>query len=271
VPLLEGDDGMTTLESQAAAQHGAPTEWRASDVAGRTLTAKQELALLARILDREGFNTGYVDALSGHITMRLADDRIIVNPWGIPWGELRASDVVTADINGRLVEGNLRVTPGATIHFMLHQQRRVAVSVHNHPRWATIWADHHRIPPVYDQTSAKLTGKIVVVHEYEGVVKYQDIASRVVTAMENAETALLAHHGALVVGSSPCTAMLRCLALEARSRNAWHVEALGGRATELDEQIREAQASELAKEEVAQSTYLALIRRELHHDPTVLD
>jgi ribulose-5-phosphate 4-epimerase/fuculose-1-phosphate aldolase len=179
--------------------------------------------------------------------------------------------VLTTDLSGRLIDGTVRVTPGAMIHFVLHQQRHVSVTVHNHPRWATIWADHHRVPPVYDQTSAKLTGKVVVVHEYEGVVKYDDISSRVISAMGDADSALLAHHGVLVVGDSPCTTLLRCLALEARSRNAWHVEAMGGRTSELDERIQAATAAELAKEDVAMTTYMALVRRELHVDPTVLD
>lgn len=256
---------MATLEEVTT------TRRQAAPVAQHDLTAKQEFALLARILAREGFNTGYVDALSGHITVRVSEDRVLVNPWGIPWEELRASDVLVTDLSGRLVEGSVRVTPGAMIHFVLHQQRHVAVTVHNHPRWATIWADHHRVPPVYDQTSSKLTGKIAVVHEYEGVVKYDDISSRVIAAMGDADTALLAHHGVLVVGDSPCAALLRCLALEARSRNAWHVEAMGGRAVELDERIAAATAAELAKEDVAMTTYMALVRRELRLDPTVLD
>jgi L-fuculose-phosphate aldolase len=256
---------MTTLEEiTTAARQAAP-------VTENRFTARQEFALLARILARENFNTGYVDALSGHITIRLPDDTVLVNPWGIRWEELRASDVLTTDLSGRLIDGDIRVTPGAMIHFVLHQSRHVSVTVHNHPRWATIWADHHRVPPVYDQTSAKLTGKVVVVHEYEGVVSYDDISSRVIAAMGDADSALLAHHGVLVVGDSPCTALLRCLALEARSRNAWHVEALGGRAVELDERIQAAQAAALEKEGVAMATYMALVRRELHLDPTVLD
>jgi len=37
----------------------------------------------------------------------------------------------------------------------LHRRRHdLTVSVHNHPRYATIWANHKRVPPVYDQTSS---------------------------------------------------------------------------------------------------------------------
>jgi ribulose-5-phosphate 4-epimerase/fuculose-1-phosphate aldolase len=237
----------------------------------QVLTPRQEIALLARILDREDFNTRYVDALSGHITWRQPDDTVLVNPWGIPWSELRASDLVTADLKGNQIDGSVRVHPGALLHFALHQSRHVEVTVHNHPRWATIWADHHRLPPIYDQTSAKVSGRLALVHEYEGVVKFADVSARVIDEMGDADAALLAHHGVLVTGSSVPDVMLRCLALEARSRNAWHVEALGGQAPELPEHARAAVTQGSDDEGIARATYLALVRREIRLDSSVLD
>ena len=53
------------------------------------LSPEQEVALLARTL----FNEGYDDHLSGHITYKQPDGTFLVNPWGLAWDELCASDI----------------------------------------------------------------------------------------------------------------------------------------------------------------------------------
>src|SRR6476620_12534535 len=65
------------------------------------LTAPQELALLARCLFAEGYN----DHLAGHITSKQPDGNFLVNPFGLTWDELRASDVMTMDSDGNTLDG----------------------------------------------------------------------------------------------------------------------------------------------------------------------
>src|SRR5919106_5340408 len=102
------------------------------------LTPRQELALLARMLHREGYD----DHLAGHITLKLPDDTLLVNPFGLAWDEVTAADVMRIDGDGTVLEGRWTVTPAITLHLELHKVRHDAgVLVHNHPRWGTIWAD----------------------------------------------------------------------------------------------------------------------------------
>src|SRR5215210_1480777 len=58
------------------------------------LTPDGELALLCRMLFREGYD----DHLAGHITYKQADDTLLVNPWGLTWDEVRASDMMRIDL-----------------------------------------------------------------------------------------------------------------------------------------------------------------------------
>ena len=107
------------------------------------LSPHQEVALLARILYREGYD----DHLAGHITLKLDDDTLLVNPFGMPWDEIRAADIMRIDLDGNVLEGPWTVTPAITLHLELHKMRHdVGVAVHNHPRWGTIWADIGRAP-----------------------------------------------------------------------------------------------------------------------------
>ena len=131
------------------------------------LTPREELVVLARALWREGYN----DHLAGHITVNLGDGTLLCNPWLLTWAELRPSQVLRIDLDGRVVEGDWPVPLGIPLHLELHKLRQdVGWAVHNHPLFGTVWADLGEVPPILDQSSALGGGTLVVVDEYEGPV-----------------------------------------------------------------------------------------------------
>lgn len=230
------------------------------------ISPRAEVALLCRMLHREGYD----DHLAGHITYAQADGSLLCNPFGLAWDELRASDVMRIDRSGAVLDGPWTVTPAIELHLALHRARDdVVVAVHNHPRWGTVWADMHRVPPVYDQTGALTDGDPALHDEYQGAVADVANAEAAVAAMGGAKTALLANHGVLVVGDSIRQAHLRAITLEWRCRQAWHVEACGG-GVPLVPAVRNGLG---ARVDAGGFTGLleAMIRRELRHDPAVLD
>ena len=110
----------------------------------------------AGILSREGYN----DHLAGHITYRQPDGTFLVNPFGLVWGELRGSDIMSMDGDGNLLGGKWTITPAIQVHLELHRTRDVAValnkdkrirayvvesenfeSIHNHSAYAMIEHD----------------------------------------------------------------------------------------------------------------------------------
>jgi ribulose-5-phosphate 4-epimerase/fuculose-1-phosphate aldolase len=189
------------------------------------LTAKQELALLARTLWKEGYD----DHISGHITYAVGDGTLWCTPWYLTWHEVRPEHIIRIDLEGTVLEGDWPAPLGIPLHLELHKARPdVQVALHNHSRFGTIWADAQRIPPVLDQSSALGGGDVVIVDEYKGAVNLATNASAAVDAMGGADLALLAHHGVFVVAGSIRAAHQRAVALEQRCRHAWYAEALGG-------------------------------------------
>jgi ribulose-5-phosphate 4-epimerase/fuculose-1-phosphate aldolase len=230
------------------------------------LTPAQELALLARMLFREGYD----DHLSGHITYKQADGTFLCNPFGMTWDELRASDVMHMDAEGNLLDGRWTITPAITLHVELHRARHdVGVAVHNHPRWSTIWSDLHRVPPFYDQTGAMYSGEVALFDDYQGSVDQVDNARTAVAAVGSADVALLANHGVLVLGQTPAMAFLRASSFEWRCRQAWHVEAVGGGKPMRPEVVTEFGSYFTANP--FPGLFEAMARRELRADPSVLD
>jgi ribulose-5-phosphate 4-epimerase/fuculose-1-phosphate aldolase len=189
------------------------------------LSTREELVLLGRALWREG----YSDHLAGHITVNLGDGTLLCNPWLITWAELRPSQVIRIDLQGRVVEGDWPVPLGIPLHLELHKARADVVwAAHNHPLYGTVWADLAEVPPILDQSSALGGGRLVLVDEYEGPVNDPRSAARAVEAMGDATMALLAGHGVFVLGRSARAVHQRAVALEQRCQHAWMVRAAGG-------------------------------------------
>ena len=123
------------------------------------------------------------------------------NPWLLTWAELRPSQVLRIDLDGRVVEGDWPVPLGIPLHLELHKARQdVGWAVHNHPLFGTVWADLGEVPPILDQSSALGGGTLVLVDEYEGPVNDASSARSAVEKMGDASMALLAGHGVFVAG-----------------------------------------------------------------------
>jgi L-fuculose-phosphate aldolase len=231
-----------------------------------TLSPAAELALLARMLHREGYD----DHLAGHITYKQPDGTFLVNPFGLTWDELRASDVMHMDADGKLLDGPWTITPAITLHVELHRARHdVGVAVHNHPRWSTIYADLQRAPEVYDQTSAMYSGEVALFDDYSGSVDQVENARAAVEAIGSADVALLANHGILVLAQNPAMAFLRASSFEWRCRQAWHVEAVG-KGMPLRPEVQESFGAYFVDNPFP-GLFEAMARREIRVDPSVVD
>ncbi len=230
------------------------------------LSGAQELAVLARCL----FSEGYDDHLAGHITYKQDDGTFLVNPFGLTWDELRASDVMHMDSEGNELDGFWTITPAITLHVELHRARNdIGVAIHNHSRWGTIWADLGRVPEIYDQTGAFYGGPVAVYDEYWGTVDNPLNAGAAVGAMGDAGVCLLANHGVIVVGADVEQAYLRAMSFEWRCRQAWHVAAAGGgRPMNVEAAAR---FGEFFDNHQFTGLFQAIARREIRRDPRVLD
>ena len=76
---------------------------------------KARVALMCRMLFREGWN----EHIAGHITHRLPDGTILTNPWELPWDELTASDIMTLNPAGKIIDGEWNITPAIGLHIQL--------------------------------------------------------------------------------------------------------------------------------------------------------
>jgi ribulose-5-phosphate 4-epimerase/fuculose-1-phosphate aldolase len=189
------------------------------------LTPAAELAVLARALFREGYDDHHV----GHILVRQPDDTFLSLPYELGWDEVTASDIVHIDGSGQKLDGRWSAIPANRLHLEVHRRRPgLGVSIHHHPRFATIWSALGRIPPAYDQRSVgAIDEDIILYDDYPGAVDSDDEAAAAADAIGQANFALLRNHGVFVGGDDVRQAVQRAIALEWRCRQAWYVEAVG--------------------------------------------
>jgi L-ribulose-5-phosphate 4-epimerase len=236
------------------------------------LTPREELALLARALWREGYD----DHLAGHITINRGDGTLWCNPWLLHWEELRPEHVIAIDLDGNVVEpatdGNDWPVPlGIPLHLELHRSRPdVQVAVHSHPLYATVWADAGEVPPVLDQSSALGGGELVLVDEYEGAANDSSAAAAAVASMGDADMALLAAHGVFITATTVRGAHQRCVALEQRCQRAWYARALAGDALTSRLGADVASMFRRSRGDGFVGFWEAAVRVELRTDPTLL-
>jgi ribulose-5-phosphate 4-epimerase/fuculose-1-phosphate aldolase len=232
-----------------------------------SLTPREQLVALARVLHREGYD----DHTTGHITYRQDDDTFLVNPLELTWAELTCSDVMVMDRDGNALEGRHTVTPAITLHTEMHRARpETRVALHGHPRYATVWACAHRVPPIYDQTSAIAGSDVAMYSEYDGTVEDVANARGAVEALGNHDLALLANHGVFVVADSILQAYFWASTLEWRARRAWEVEQIGGGVPLRDEVV--AQLHAFVRSNIHRlPQFEAAIRAEMRADPLMFN
>jgi L-fuculose-phosphate aldolase len=229
------------------------------------MSEKAKVALLCRMLFSEGWN----EHIAGHITYRLENGDILVNPWELAWDELTASDIMTLDESGKVIDGDWNITPALGLHIQLHALRpEINVVIHNHAHWSGIWANAKRVPPILDQTGAHVPGELPLFDEYDGTFEDEDATLAAAKALGGAGWALLANHGSLVVGKDLRQAHLRVLTLEWRSQRAWYAEAIGGGAALPDSIVQQVGITDANG---FPFQFEAMARRELRADPGILE
>lgn len=235
---------------------------------GIELTPEQSLACMFRILADLEFN----ENLGGHITwIDRDDDTMLVNPWGLWWNELTASDICRVDFDANVVEGRWDVTPAIHIHTELHRVRPDAkVVVHNHPYWSTVLAALGMLPEFYHQTASMFDNEMVFVDEYGGNVENAMAGADLAAAIGDHRVALLANHGLIVATHNLADALYKSASFDRQCRLTYDVVTSGITPTTVAPRNRV--DMKYALENRAADIYWAgAVRQLIARDPSVLD
>jgi ribulose-5-phosphate 4-epimerase/fuculose-1-phosphate aldolase len=158
------------------------------------------------------------DLIFTHISVRIPgpDHHFLINPYGLFFDEITASNLVKIGLDGNAVEPTpYPVNPaGFVIHSAIHGAREDAHCVlHTHTKaGCAIAALKDGLLPV-NQMSLEFYGKVAY-HDYEGIALDMDEQQRLVKDLGAKPVMILRNHGLLTVGRDAQQAFLRMYYLE---------------------------------------------------------
>lgn len=66
---------------------------------------------------------------------------VVIKPSGVTYEKMKAKDMVVVNLNGEIVEGNLKPSSDTATHLVLYRKfENIGGVVHTHSEWATSWA-----------------------------------------------------------------------------------------------------------------------------------
>ena len=161
---------------------------------------KQRMAAAFRLFDRFGFGEG----VAGHLTARDPEraDCFWVNPFGLSFGLIRASDLILVDHQGEVVEGDWPVNVAAfAIHSQVHQARPdVQAAAHTHSTYGRAFSSLGQLLDPLTQDSCAFYGDHGLFDDFTGVVIDTEEGKRIAHALGDHKAAILRNHGLLTVG-----------------------------------------------------------------------
>ena len=188
---------------------------------------KERLAASFRMFSKCGFDEG----VAGHITARdpELEDHFWVNPFGMHFGHIRASDLLLVNHNGDVVEGKYSVNAAAfAIHSQVHAARPdVVAAAHSHSIYGKAWSALGRKLDPITQDSCIFYGDHQLFDDYTGVVLDTEEGKRIAHALGDAKAVILRNHGNLTVGHSVDEAVWLFITMERTCQAQLLAEAAG--------------------------------------------
>jgi L-ribulose-5-phosphate 4-epimerase len=175
---------------------------------------------------------------------------MVIKPSGVPYDDLRASDLVVVDLEGTVVEGHLRPSSDTDTHLELYRSfPELGGVVHTHSTHATAFAQARRAIPVLGTTHADLSPLAAPVAreltEREVADAYEAATGRILVEAVGGNgtgktpAVLAPGHGPFTWGHDAVDAVENAVALEEIARTAILTLALDPGAKPLAAHVRE--------------------------------
>jgi len=160
-----------------------------------------ELAAAYRLFARLGWH----ELIYNHITARVpGTEYFLINPFGLMYREVTASNLVKIDLDGNKVEPSpYPVNPaGFVVHGAVHGARAdVACVMHTHTTAGQVVSCQRDGLLPLSFTSVFFTGRIAY-HDFEGITLEREESRRLANDLGDRNVMILRNHGLLVCGAS---------------------------------------------------------------------
>ncbi len=165
---------------------------------------------------------------SGNVSVRDPDSSLIViKPSGIRYERLRPEHMVIVNLEGDIIEGDLKPSSDTASHLYIYRQRPdVGGIVHTHSRYATAFAALGRPIPVYLTAQGDEFGGPIPCGGF-ALIGGEEIGQVVVESIGASPAVLLKNHGVFTVGKDGESAVKAAVMVEDVAATVWLALQLG--------------------------------------------
>jgi L-ribulose-5-phosphate 4-epimerase len=160
------------------------------------------------------------------------DSLVIIKPSGVAYEQMQPKDLVVTDLNGKVVEGNLRPSSDLPTHLVLYKAfSKIGGISHTHSEYATAWAQARKPIPCLGTTHCDyFRGPVPVTDpmtDDEIASAYEENTGHVITRLfKNIDplevpAVLVANHAPFTWGATPAEASQNAVILEAVAKIAY--------------------------------------------------
>ncbi len=179
----------------------------------RQAQLRQEIVRVCRMLHQKN----YLAATDGNVSVRLGD-RVLLTPSGVNKGMLAEDQVITVDLEGRLLAGTGRPTSELRMHLLVYELRPEAGAVvHAHLPYATACtlAGISLLEPILPEVVITLKGIPTAAYATPGT---EEVPIAIRDLIQEFDAILLSRHGAMTLGRDVMDAYNKMEKLEHTAR-----------------------------------------------------
>jgi L-fuculose-phosphate aldolase len=193
---------------------------------------KEKLIWAGKVLVAEGQD----DFTRGHISMRLPDNPALffMKPHSIGLDEITMENILTIDLDGKVVAGGSRRHSEVYIHSEILKARPdVASVIHTHPPYSIALSASGRPMKCYSQPGALFHDALGVYDDTINLIRTHEMGAGVAKALGAGRGVLLKNHGVVCVGASIEEVVISTIMLENAAMIQMIAEAAGTPAPEF--------------------------------------
>ncbi len=178
------------------------------------------------------------------------DSLVVIKPSGVPYEHLKPEHLVITDLDGKIVEGNLRPSSDLPTHLVLYRQyAEIGGIAHTHSEYATAWAQARKPIPCLGTTHAdyfhgpvpvtEVMSDDEIMGDYETKTGHAIVRALQPTNASASVGVLVANHGPFAWGKNAHSAAHHAVILEAIARMAYLTISINSQATPVGKALHD--------------------------------
>ncbi len=152
---------------------------------------------------------------------------VVIKPSGVMYVDLTPEKLVVLNINGKVVEGELKPSSDAATHLYIYRHRRdIAGIVHTHSTFATAFAALGKPIPPYLTAICDEFGGAIPVGGFAPIGN-EEIGREIIRSIGNSPAILMQNHGVFTIGKNATAAVKSAVMVEDAARTMYYAYQLG--------------------------------------------